>query len=279
MSNNTVRIGIVGAGANTRSRHIPGLRACDNVEIVSVVNLAEAQQMHAASRRHPELVTQIVPSPFTLHADRTVRRMIDDGELGRVLAIDVRRTTGTFLDPDAPMTWRQDVELSGLNIMMMGICYESVLRWVGDARQVAAMGKVFVEQRKDGETGKRRDVSIPEHLTIIADMANGAQMTMSFSSVTGAVEHNEFVVYGSDATLKLEGDKLLLARRSDGEFREVDIPEHERGGWRVEEEFINAIRGKEEISHTTFEDGVRHMAFTEAVSRSMSDGRAVDVEF
>ena len=39
--------------------------------------------------------------------------------------------------------------------------------------------------------------------------------------------------------------------------------------WRVEEEFIGAIRGREPVRRTTFEDGVRYMEFTEAVHRAM----------
>jgi predicted dehydrogenase len=50
-----------------------------------------------------------------------------------------------------------------------------------------------------------------------------------------------------------------------------------RIGWRVEEEFVNAIRGREKVSRTTFEDGVRYMEFTEAVARSAALGQAVDV--
>src|SRR6185436_7075423 len=38
MSFNTIRIGIVGLGANTRLRHVPGLRACKDVEVVAVCN-------------------------------------------------------------------------------------------------------------------------------------------------------------------------------------------------------------------------------------------------
>ena len=33
-----IRIGIVGAGANTRRHHIPGFKALPGVEVVSVVN-------------------------------------------------------------------------------------------------------------------------------------------------------------------------------------------------------------------------------------------------
>ncbi len=45
----------------------------------------------------------------------------------------------------------------------------------------------------------------------------------------------------------------------------------------MEEEFINAIRGKEIITHTTFEDGVKYMEFTEAVTLSMMAGEAISL--
>src|SRR6187401_1902797 len=38
MTNKPIRIGIVGLGANTRLRQVPGLRACAGVEIVAVAN-------------------------------------------------------------------------------------------------------------------------------------------------------------------------------------------------------------------------------------------------
>ena len=43
----------------------------------------------------------------------------------------------------------------------------------------------------------------------------------------------------------------------------------------MEEEFVNAIRGEEVITLTTFETGVKYMAFTEAVARSMAQGEVI----
>ncbi len=37
-----IRVGVIGAGANTRSRHIPGLQAIEGVQIVAVCNRSEA---------------------------------------------------------------------------------------------------------------------------------------------------------------------------------------------------------------------------------------------
>ena len=54
------------------------------------------------------------------------------------------------------------------------------------------------------------------------------------------------------------------------------MPSHPPG-WHVEEEFITAIRGEGAITRTRFEEGVQYMAFTEAVHRSMREGRTVAV--
>ena len=43
-------------------------------------------------------------------------------------------------------------------------------------------------------------------------------------------------------------------------------------------QFVGAIRGTESIKLTSFEDGVRYMAFTDAVTESLTTGREVPVE-
>lgn len=48
MSTETIRIGIIGAGGNTRFRHIPGLQAIDGVEIVGVCNRSRASSERVA---------------------------------------------------------------------------------------------------------------------------------------------------------------------------------------------------------------------------------------
>ncbi len=45
----------------------------------------------------------------------------------------------------------------------------------------------------------------------------------------------------------------------------------------MEEEFVNAVRGREKVALTTFDDGVRYMQFTDAVAQSLAQGRSVDV--
>jgi predicted dehydrogenase len=70
---------------------------------------------------------------------------------------------------------------------------------------------------------------------------------------------------------------LLGGQPENQGLAEITIPQHEQAGWRVEEEFINAIRRLEKVSYTTFENGLKYMEFTEAVTRSILEGRSISL--
>ena len=236
-------------------------------------NAEEAWAMRDAAQARPYLVAQVVPSPFTLRVDKMVQKLIADGYLGDLLAIEVR-AGGSFLDLEGSLHWRQDFDLSGFNMMTLGIWYEAMMRWVGEATGVTAMGKTFVRMRKD-TSGVLRAVRIPEHLDVVADMACGAQAHFQISTVAGLAGAPEAYLSGSKGTLRFSQDRLYGGQRGDNALAEIDIPPELQGGWRVEQEFVNAIRGTETITHTRFEDGVKYMEFTEAVVHSMADGSTV----
>ncbi len=171
MSQNSVRVGIIGAGGNTRGRHIPNLQQIEGVEVVSVCNRSRESSKRAAD-----------------------------------------------------------------------------------------------------------EFDIPEHLDVLADMACGAQAHFLVSSIAGLSGPNEVFLFGTKGVLRFSGSVLQGGRRGEDELHEIEIPARFRGGWRVEEEFINAIRGEEAIKLTTFEDGVRYMAFTEAVTDSLRTGTAIALQ-
>lgn len=160
--------------------------------------------------------------------------------------------------------------------MTLGIWYEAIMRWVGEASRVTAMGKTFIKMRKDSD-GIDKAVRIPEHVDVVADMACGAQLHMQISNAAGHTGPPEVFLFGTEGTLRFSGDELLAAKRGDKQLKEIKIPAKEQGTWRVEQEFVDAIRGKGIIKLTTFEDGVKYMEFTEAVARSMAEGRAISL--
>ena len=160
----------------------------------------------------------------------------------------------------------------------MGIWYEAMSRWLGPAKRVTAVTKISVPRRRDA-SGAMQDVRVPDHVDILAIFGGGAVAHLRFSSVTALAPPPEAWLFGTEGTLRLEANARRLSggRRGDKALSEIAIPDELRIGWRVEEEFVSAIRGTETITRTTFEDGVRYMEFTDAVTKSAASGQAVEV--
>ncbi len=244
------------------------------------MNAAEAHRMLRASRDYPDLVCQVVPSPFGLRAHRVVGQLIQSGYLGELREVVVLGTSDALADADVPLAWRQVGGLSGLNMLTMGILYETLSRWVPDVVRVSAQGHAFVPERLDPKTGVRSRVGSPDSLQVFAVHEGGARGLFQFSGVTHFGPGSQIHLYGSEGTLKYElspEDHLLGARRGEESLREIPIPPEQQMQWRVEEEFIDAIRGKGRVEMTNFETGVRYMEFTEAVARSIASGSAVSL--
>lgn len=337
MSQQPIRIGLVGAGANTRLRHIPGFRAIPGVEIVGVVNstpestarvaeefgiptqysnwqavvadknvdavcigtwpnlhcevtcaalaagkhvltearmarnVAEARQMLAAAQAHPRLVAQVVPSPFGLTYDSYVRQLIADGYLGELREIVVIGADDAFWDDTLHLHWRQDAEKSGVNVLTLGILHETVSRWVPQTTSVFAHTTSFVAQRPSARGPGKVPVTVPDSVHVLAQLAGGAKAIYHFSGVTLFGPGKQIHLYGRNGTIKYHfspHEQLLCGRVGDDQLREITLPKEQHGGWRVEAEFIGAIRGEEPVKLTDFATGLRYMEFTEAVARS-----------
>ncbi len=235
-----------------------------------------AREMYQASLVYPTLVLQIVPAPHTLWVDPTMSRLIDEGYLGQIVSIDWQSNANEFADGPPTMSWRHSREFSGNNIRGMGIDYEALMRWVGPATRVTAVGRLFHPVGDQG--GQLTVTSIPDHVDVIAEMACGAQLRYQTSAVAVRPE-SERIISGTDGSLKIVGQALYGMRRGDSAFMEIEIGESDRGGWRVEEEFIGAIRGEEEVKLTPPAVGVQYMEYTDAVTLSMQSGSTVSLPF
>lgn len=355
MADSTIKVGVIGAGANTRLRHIPGLQAQEDVEVVGVVNRSvessqrvaaefgiakvhedwvdllddddieavcigtwpymhsvltvaaleaekhvlvearmamnsdEAEEMLDASKNAPHLVAQIVPAPHTLEIDQTLNEMIAEGFIGDLINVRLQVANGSnFPNPDLPLHWRHNRDLSGNNIMTMGIWYEALMRWFGPAKTVQAAGQTVVKHRLDAD-GRRRSTSIPDHVDILCGMECGGTLNMTVTMVSAFARELDLWIHGTDGVIRVESTeftdpgkpsfRLSGATRGAGELTEIEVDDAKRGAWRVEEEFINAIRGIEPVTHTDFTTGVKYMQFTDAVSQSVTTGELVRLPF
>ena len=338
-SQEAIRVGLIGAGANLRGVQIPGFRKIPGVDIVAVANRSlassqrvadefdiarayanwaelleddsiqavsigtwpymhrtltlaalesgkhvlcqarmannaqEARDMLEASLRHPDLVCQLVPTSMSYRIDNVLKRMIGDGYLGDILSVELQRMQTRFPTVDGELDWRHDREFSGLNTLNIGASYESMVRWLGRGDRVMAMTQIHVPYRRDTR-GDLTSVTIPDHVDVLFELAGGAQVHLRASETTGLSTGSQTWIYGSEGTIHVDRRQNVFAgRRGDSELTPVPNPREEQAFYRVEEEFINAIRGVEEVTMATFETGVHYMEWTEAVHSSSQTGQ------
>lgn len=84
--------------------------------------MQSAQRLGALS--HPQDGASRSPAPASRHACPHVPR-----RLGRLKYVSVRGVARQFPEgAGAALSWRQDADLSGLNTLTLGICYEALQR-------------------------------------------------------------------------------------------------------------------------------------------------------
>jgi len=239
------------------------------------MDLAEARQMLAAAQT-TDRVAMIVPAPFYLETEPRLLQMVRDGAFGEFLEIRVTGLSGAY-EPEAPIHWRQRKDLSGNNIMALGILNETARRYAGHERSVMAYGRVFTPERGDGETGQKRASDVPESLGAVAALESGATAVYHLSSVAAHGPGTSIEMYGTRGAFRLAGGRAEVAAVGADGWSVLEVPESEQGGWRVEADFVDAIREGAPVTRTSFEDGVRYMEFTEAVNISLAEGRQVEL--
>lgn len=334
-----LRIGIIGAGANTRLRHIPGFQALDHVAVVTIANrspdsarkaaelfgvartaprwqdviedpevdaicigtwpnthaeislaalaagkhvltearmarnLSEARRMLSAAKTCPDLVTQIVPAPFSLDYDATIQRLLPT--LGQLREVVVTHRFAACALPGTPRTWRQNFDLSGVNTHTLGILYETVQRWLGpkvDPEWLIADAAHFTEKRPDPETDSHATVTIPDTVSVLGRYTGGIRFSYEISTVdsVGPVQEIRLNAEGGSLRFDLTTTKLWFAEPGSAHENEIPPDPETALGWRVEQDFVNSIRLGSPVTLTSFADGLRYMRFTEMVWNSWS---------
>ena len=336
-----LRIGFIGAGDNTRRRHLPGFASLPGIEPAVVCNrsressqavaaafgiprvaeawravvadpavdaiclgtwpylhaevtcaalaagkhvltearmaadLREAEAMLAAAEARPDLVAQIVPSPFSLPFDATIQALLQAEALGSLRECRLVHLFDAAADSAAPLSWRMDRRLSGLNTMTLGIHYEMLQRWLGapDPVSVRADAACFTPARQDPATGELRTVEIPETIDAVATYRDGFRSAYHVSAVHRGPARLELWLSGSHATLHYDLLQQTVALASgDAAMQAVHPTPGTAGEWQVEADFVASIREGKPVTLTSFRDGVRYMRFTQRVHESLANG-------
>src|SRR5213079_3223866 len=199
------------------------------------MDLAEAEEMLSASKRFPELVTMLCPPPFGLRGDLLAKKLLAEKYLGSLHHIRLQSFTSSYLNGEAPAHWRQRIEISGLNVLTLGIYVEVLQRWFGNIIGVYARGKIL------NPTREGYNVIIPDTLSVLCHFANGAEGVLEFSGINAHATGDCLEVYGSAGTLVYDftADVIKAGRVGDRALHEVEVPTELARQWTVENDFLD----------------------------------------
>lgn len=342
-----IRIGFIGAGGICRSRHLPGLKRCDDVQVVSVCNrslassqkiagefdipevetdwlklverddldavfigtwpymhkemalaalhagkhcfcqarmccdLNEARQMLQAAQSTPKLVNMICPPPHRMPFEPWIKKALADGMIGELTFVELRSTSGANISPDK-MTWREQAEYSGEQVLAMGIYAETLNAWVGPYETLAAnVSTPFATKLINGD---EVEVKIPQVVSISGQLANGAichEHHMGVATDT-STPVNEITLYGTEGTIRhafLSGEIYYAPKGKP--LTPVRVPDELTRDWLVEQDFVEAIKlaraGQPWSVSPDFVEGHQYMVKVHAVHESARLGRAINL--
>src|SRR6185312_12991758 len=109
---------------------------------------------------------------------------IESGFLGELREAQVYSLNAALADPAAPLSWRQDLGLSGFNMLTLGIVHETLMRWVPPPVRVLAQVHAHLPSRIDPQSGVRRPVGTPDSVQVLAVLEGGARVSYHLSGVT-----------------------------------------------------------------------------------------------
>jgi len=236
------------------------------------MNLREGREMLVAAQARPQLVTMLCPPPHGMKGGKFFQKLLRDGYAGELWHFRLTADSGVFSDPLAPAHWRQRTELSGHNVLTVGIYAEVLQSWLGSPRRLHAQMKVSVPKREG------YIVHVPDVVHVIGQWANGLAGSLEWSGVAQFPPDETLTIHGRDGTLvyNFTKDEIFGARRGDKKLTHLEIPPEFVTEWTVEKDFIDAVvhGGHPEPS---FETGVEYMEFVEAVNLSARGGHAVEL--
>jgi predicted dehydrogenase len=194
-----------------------------------------------------------------------VKKILAENYIGRPHHVRLQSFHGNFLDPAVPAHWRQKIEISGLNTLTLGIYVEVLQRWLGNITGVFARGKIIQPVREAYK------VIVPDLLTVLCSFENGAEGVLEFSGINALAQGDRLEIYGSAGTLTYDftSEVLHAGKAGDRALHAVDVPPELEGEWRVEEDFLAAVKSKGRVRpHPNFEEGVRYMRVVQVVADS-----------
>ncbi len=175
----------------------------------TALNAAEAEQLVAEAKKHPELVTIIDHEMRFLPAMRAMRERL--GELGPIRYAEVRYSSPSRGDRKREWNWWSDAARGGGIWGAVGSHYVDALRYLGlEIEAAQATLATIVKERPFGEA--TREVTSDDFAAVHLQLRGGAVAAMTFSAVaSGPDEPTTLTLHGENGAMRFMSEELLVS--------------------------------------------------------------------
>jgi predicted dehydrogenase len=231
------------------------------------MNYAEAREMREAHLKTPDVVAAFCPAPFGMSVSKYIKKILSEEILGKLIHLDFKALSNVYSDPDSPAHWRQREDINGINFLSCGIFAEVIMDWLGEPQKLCATGGVVHKQR-----GPHK-ITLPDIASVKAVWRDDLNGDLLWSGVHFLNQRPSLTIQGTKACLQVlfQPDEVYLSEDRNSTLKKVTIPEEFLTEWRVEQNFIDAVRGASVKPGISFEEGLRYMKFTQAVIDSLEN--------
>jgi predicted dehydrogenase len=118
-------------------------------------------------------------------------------------------------------------------------------------------------------------------LNVLCVFENGSEGVLEFSGVHAGAPGDCLEIYGDRGALVYDftNERLRSIKYGGQEMEDVDVPPELVTEWRVEDDFIAAVKSKGRVRpRPSFEDGVRYMRVVQAVADSRATNEWVAIK-
>ena len=194
----------------------------------TALNAAEAEQLVAEARKHPELVAIIDHEMRFVPAMRAMRERI--GELGAIRYAEVRYASPGRGDRKREWNWWSDAARGGGVWGAVGSHYVDVLRYLGlEIEAAQALLVTTIRERPFGDA--MREVTSDDFAAVHLRLDRDAVAVMTFSAVAaGPDEPTTLTVHGEKGAMRFVSEELLVALQGEPFRRAAGTELGERRG-------------------------------------------------
>jgi predicted dehydrogenase len=197
-------------------------------------NSKEAEELAALARKknvRTMVGLQRRGSPAYLY----MRELIQQGYVGRVLAVNMTLMNSGVLTRTSDRTWQRDATL-GANTLTItfGHVFDAMCMVVGELSEVSAVVSTQVPQWFESDTKKYVDVTSPDNILVQGRLENGAVVNAYCGVHPYHGSGHRFEIYGTEGTLAMIGGgeggeerrrKLMGGHKDDQALQELAVPE------------------------------------------------------